>query len=131
MEAVGADRTGAMATPSGPYTVGWWDRGTVPGQPGNAVIDGHLDSARVGAAVFWSLGELSAGDQILLQMPGNKTLTFVVDHTSIYPFNDAPLLTIFGPSSTPSLNLVTCSGSFDRSSHNYNRRLVVYSRLKS
>jgi sortase (surface protein transpeptidase) len=129
VESVGTDRTGAMATPSGPYTVGWWDQGTVPGNPGNAVIDGHLDYVKVGTAVFWSLGNLRAGDQILVQMPGNRTLTFVVDRSATYPFDHAPLLAIFGPTSTPSLNLVTCSGSFDRTSKNYNRRLVVYSHL--
>jgi sortase (surface protein transpeptidase) len=129
IESVGMDRVGAMATPSGPYTVGWWKLGTVPGDPGNAVIDGHLDSARVGAAVFWYLGELRAGDQILVKMSSNRTLTFVVDRLVTYPYDQAPLTEIFGASSTPSLNLVTCSGSFDKSSHNYNRRLVVYSHL--
>ena len=130
VESVGVDRTGAMAAPSGPYTVGWWAAGTLPGDPGNAVIDGHLDSARVGAAVFWRLGDLRAGDQIQLRMPGNRTLTFIVDHTAIYPFDNAPLADIFGSTDTPSLNLVTCTGFFDRSSKNYDRRLVVYSKLQ-
>src|SRR4029077_3081837 len=130
VESVGVDRTGAMAAPSGPYTVGWWAAGTLPGDPGNAVIDGHLDSARVGAAVFWRLGSLRSGDQILVRMPGNRTLTFIVDRTAVYRFDNAPLAEIFGPTDTPSLNLVTCTGSFDRASRNYDRRLVVYSKLQ-
>ena len=129
IESVGVDQTGAMATPSGPYTVGWWDEGTRPGDNGNAVIDGHLDSAKVGAAVFWRLSALSPGDQILVLMPGNRALTFIVDHSSSYPFDQAPLNEIFGPTSIPSLNLITCSGVFDRTSRNYKQRLVVYSHL--
>jgi sortase (surface protein transpeptidase) len=130
VESVGVDRLGAMATPSGPFTVGWWSYGTVPGEPGNAVLDGHLDSARYGAAVFWRLGDLRSGDQILVRMPGNRTLTFIVDRAAVYKYNDAPLADIFGAASTPSLNLVTCTGSFDRTSRNYDRRLVVYSKLQ-
>jgi hypothetical protein len=49
----------------------------------------------------------------------------------VYHYNNAPLADIFGATTTPSLNLVTCTGSFDRSSRNYDRRLVVYSKLQT
>jgi sortase A len=47
----------------------------------------------------------------------------------VYPYNDAPLQQIFGPSPQAHLNLITCGGTFDRASRNYNKRLVVYTRL--
>jgi sortase (surface protein transpeptidase) len=129
VESVGNDRRGAMATPSGFFAVGWYDLGVVPGDPGNAVIAGHLDSAVYGAAVFWKLGDLVPGDRIQVQLPANRILTFVVERTAVYPYDNAPLREIFGPGGVPRLNLITCAGVFDRSSHNYDRRLVVYSRL--
>ena len=129
IQLVDLDGVGAMATPTTAFAVGWFDRGTLPGQPGNAVFDGHLDSAVSGAAVFWRLSEVHPGDKLVVQMPGNRALTFVVDRTAVYPYDNAPLQEIFGASDIPHLNLVTCTGVFNRSTHNYDRRLVVYSSL--
>ncbi len=131
VESVGVDPTGAMATPTTAFRVGWFDGGPVPGQPGNAVIDGHLDSRVYGAAVFWYLYKLGPGDKVEVTMPSQRTLTFVVERVEVYPYNKAPLEDIFGPASTPHLNLITCSGVFDRASDNYNLRRVVYTRLAS
>jgi hypothetical protein len=130
VESVGLDSTGAMATPTTAFRVAWYDGGPVPGQPGNAVIDGHLDSRIYGLAVFWYLYKLVPGDTVEVEMPGNRVLTFVVQRVAVYPYDDAPLNEIFGPSDTPHLNLITCSGIFDRSNHNYDRRRVVYTKLK-
>jgi sortase (surface protein transpeptidase) len=129
VEAVGVDRDGAMAAPSGPFRVGWFDLGYYPGEPGNAVIDGHVDYVNVGPAVFWRLGELHVGDTILVTAPPKQVLTFVVERTAVYPYNDAPIKDIFGPSDVPRLNLVTCTGVFNRATRNYDRRLVVFAKL--
>ncbi len=129
VESVGLDPSGAMATPTTPFRVAWFDGGPLPGQPGNAVIDGHLDSRIYGMAVFWNLGKLVPGDTVEVEMPGQRWLTFVVERVAVYPYDAAPLDQIFGPSDVPHLNLITCSGVFDRSSHNYDRRRVVYTRL--
>lgn len=129
IETVGVDRYGAMATPTSAFRVGWFGFGTLPGEAGNAVVDGHLDSAVYGAAVFWRLGDLRPGDLIQVRMPNNRTLTFVVEKTVVYSYNNAPLADIFGPASGSRLNLITCTGIFDHNSKNYDRRLVVYARL--
>ncbi|MGH2458970.1 MAG: sortase domain-containing protein [Chloroflexota bacterium] len=129
VESVGLDRTGAMATPTTAFRVAWYDGGPLPGKPGNAVIDGHLDSRIYGEAVFWNLDKLAPGDKVEVAMPDRRTLTFVVDRVAVYPYDKAPLDQIFGPASAPNLNLITCSGVFDRASDNYNRRRVIYTRL--
>lgn len=120
---------GAMGAPSGPWTVGWWDRGFLPGQPGSAVMDGHVDYRNVGPAVFWNLGKLRPGDEIRVTMPGDRIVTFVVERTVVYAADTAvPLDLIFAPSDVPRLNLITCTGTFNPSSRTYDRRLVVFSR---
>lgn len=129
VEPVGVEKDGSMAPPPGPFVVGWYDGGFVPGQAGNAVLDGHVDYHDVGPAVFWRLGELKPGDPVVVEMPGGRALTFLVEHAATYPYNHAPLSEIFGPSPVPRLNLVTCTGVFDPATRNYNRRLVVYARL--
>src|SRR5205085_1186906 len=44
-------RAGAMDVPTNVWDVGWFQLGPRPGDVGNAVIDGHLDST-TGPAVF-------------------------------------------------------------------------------
>ena len=41
---------------------GWYEPGASPGETGNAVIVGHVDSAKLGPAVFFDLGALTPGD---------------------------------------------------------------------
>lgn len=129
IESVGITPDGSMATPTTPFRVAWFENGTLPGQQGNAVIDGHLDSAVYGAAVFWRLRELHPGDKIMVEMPASRWLTFQVTTLASYPYNNAPIAHIFGTAPTADLNLITCSGYFNHASHNYDHRLVVYSKL--
>lgn len=129
IESVGLDPDGAMGAPSNPFWTGWFDEGVLPGEPGNAVIDGHLDWATVGAAVFWNLRQLKSGDKVEVEMPAKRILTFAVAHSASYPYDNAPLNEIFGSATTPNLNLITCNGVFDRTTRNYNQRLVVFTHL--
>jgi hypothetical protein len=69
--AIGVDSTleplqtkdGVLQPPTNPLRAGWWTGGPIPGDPGAAVIAGHLDSY-TGPAVFIYLSELHAGDLI-------------------------------------------------------------------
>lgn len=129
VEAVGLSHDGALGVPSTPFVVAWYDLGPRPGDPGNAVIEGHLDHPG-GPGVFWYLDELKAGDKVLVQSANGAWKTFVVVNSVEYPWNHAPLDLIFGPNSSANLNLITCEGTFDRGAHNYDHRRVVYTRLQ-
>ncbi len=122
---VGIEANGAMETPKGWWDIGWYKLGPIPGQVGNSVLSGHYDSDRA-PAVFWNLHRLKKGDRIYVGMEDGSVRTFLVEVGEVYPFNNAPMQRIFGPSDRPRLNLITCNGSFDPRSQNYNRRLVVY-----
>lgn len=125
---VGRDGEGRMATPSGYSEVGWYMEGTKPGMPGSAVIAGHLDSPN-GPAVFYRLGELQPGDEIVVTTHGEVELRFVVERLERYPADAAPLERIFGPAAEARLNLITCDGAFDRGARMYLDRLVVFTKL--
>jgi LPXTG-site transpeptidase (sortase) family protein len=129
VERVGLTKDGLMDVPKNIWNTGWFGNGGYrPGDPGNAVIAGHLDAPGT-KAVFWDLDKLKAGDKVILTDQAGKQLTFEVVDKQVYPYNDAPLQQIFGPSPQAQLNLITCGGTFDRASQNYNTRLVVYTRL--
>lgn len=129
IESVGLAANGGMGIPSTPFVVAWYSPGPRPGEPGNAVIDGHLDHPG-GPGVFWSLGDLKPGDKVLVETAPGKWKTFVVSYSAEYPYDQSPIDLIFGPSLTANLNLITCEGVFDHSQHNYNQRRVVYTHLQ-
>ncbi len=131
VERVGVTKDGNMDVPKNIWNTGWFGNGGYrPGDLGNAVIAGHLDAPGT-VAVFWNLDKLKAGDRVVLTDQAGKLMTFEVYDKQIYPINNAPLQTIFGPSTEAHLNLITCGGIFDRASQIYNKRLVVYTKLVS
>ena len=125
VEQVGNASDGAMDVPVEWADVGWYGLGFRPGDLGSAVIDGHLDSTTA-PAVFWDLGRLQVGDQLQVWNDDGSLLSFAVVSKGLYAFDNAPMLQIFGPADVPGLNLVTCNGTFDWASRNYDKRLVVY-----
>jgi sortase A len=125
VEHIGLATDGGMDVPKQWADVAWFDEGPAPGQAGNATIDGHLDSTTA-PAVFWRLGALKPGDQVLVVLANEQTIAFNVRAMAHYPYNQAPLQQIFGPSTSINLNLITCGGSWDAFTKNYSERVVAY-----
>lgn len=125
VEYVGLTAERAMEAPKGWWNVGWYELGPKPGEQGNAVIAGHLDSDS-GPAVFWQLDKVRVGDEVRVVDVQGSTIRFRVREIQVYYNEDAPLTKIFGRSDRAHLNLITCDGFFDRNAGIYDRRLVVY-----
>ncbi|MBW9235451.1 class F sortase, partial [Leptospira santarosai] len=81
----------------------------MPGQPGNSVIAGHVDGKN-GPAVFYDIGKLKSGDEIIVNAEDGSELVFIVDRVEVHPFDQSPLREIFGFSTGSRLNLITCTG---------------------
>lgn len=128
VEYVARDERGNMDVPNDPWNVAWYEPGTVPGEPGNAVLAGHVDS-QSGPAVFWYLKELVPGDHIYVTTVAGEELTFVVVEVAAYDVADVPVRRIFGGTDDRNLNLITCEGTFDQSARDYDQRRVIYTTL--
>lgn len=130
LESLAVNAAGVLAVPKDFSVAGWWSSGPAPGADGAAVIVGHVDSLH-GAAVFYQLRDLRPGAPSVVRRADDSTVTFVVDVLREFSKNELPTNLIYGPTASPSLRLITCSGSFDRTSRAYRDNLVVFAHLVS
>src|SRR3989344_5593794 len=127
---VGTDPYGKMELPSDINTVGWYSPGFKPGEKGNAVIAGHLDSATGAGAIFYNLKELTLGDELLVTGQDGRIRTFTVTDKKIFPYDQVPMEEVFGANEAKRLNLITCTGTWNAAMQNYSHRMVIFSQLK-
>lgn len=120
---------GTLAAPEDFARTGWYGGLDAPGQPGTAVVVGHLDS-HAGPAVFHKVPQLRAGDEITVTRADNTTVAFVVDRVEQYHKKRFPTIAVYAPTAEPSLRLITCGGTFDRHTHHYSDNVVVYAHLE-
>ena len=120
---------GSMQVPAQFGVAGWYDQGPPPGEPGPAVIVGHVDST-TGPAVFWRLSELRPGDPVIVTT-ARGLKTFRVTAVESVPKDAFPTESVFGPVTDPELRLITCSGQFDWSTGHYLDNTIVFARLIS
>jgi sortase (surface protein transpeptidase) len=116
---------GTVEVPSEWDVPGWYAAGPRPGDPGSAVILGHVDSRR-GPAVFFRLKELRAGDQIAVARADGSSVRFTVDRTAQFDKRRFPTEQVYYPTLTAELRLVTCGGSFDATTGHYRSNIIVF-----
>ncbi|MEU9507892.1 class F sortase [Micromonospora sp. NPDC048170] len=124
---VGADAEGRLEVPppDRPTLAGWYRHGVSPGETGNAVLVGHVDTA-AGPAVFFDLGRLRVGDTVRVTRADASVAAFAVDGVGSYPKDRFPTDLVYGPNGAAGLRLITCGGRFDRDSGDYVDNVVVF-----
>jgi sortase (surface protein transpeptidase) len=121
---VGRKANGAMQTPD-PGEVGWYRHGPWPGDPGPAVLVGHVDT-RTGPDVFYRLRELRPGDEILVGRADGTIARFLVGRLEQHPKTALPTNRIWTTTTKPVVRLVTCAGSWDHATGHYLDNFFVY-----
>ena len=116
---------GAMQDPSGPWEVAWYENLGSLGGPGNVVMAGHIDYWDVGPSVFYNLGTVQPGSEIVVTGDDGLQYPFTVEWTELFTSDDMPMDEITGPTDTQSLTLITCGGAFDYVNGQYLQRTVV------
>lgn len=124
IERVGLDAMHAMASPSSLTTVGWYAGGPLPGQAGDAVIDGHYGLPN-DPAVFRNLSALQPGDVIAVIWPDGKRATFRVTATAMIARGASAPADLFAKSGPARLSLITCGGVWLQDQRTYSERLIV------
>jgi sortase (surface protein transpeptidase) len=126
---LGINTMGNMMAPDNFTDVGWYKYGPAPGQPGSAVIDGHVDNGLGLAGVFKKLNQLAVGEDVYIQTKSGTRLHFVVSDIESYPYTAAPASSIFTKTGDARLAMITCEGTWVPGGDTYDHRLVVFSKL--
>lgn len=116
---------GVLPPPESFDATGWWHDGPEPGEPGPAVIAGHVDSYR-GPAVFFRLDEIDEGDQIFVDRADGSTVTFVAHRVERHPKDEFPTEAVYGDTPETALRLITCGGAFDEEDRRYLANVIVF-----
>jgi LPXTG-site transpeptidase (sortase) family protein len=127
---LGKNPDGTVQVPSlGNHNLaGWYAYGPAPGQRGDAVILGHVDSY-AGISVFFYLKDLRSGDRIYVTLADGKVATFAVDGVQKVTKTAFPTAAVYGEARYPELRLITCGGPFDKTTGHYLDNIIVYAHL--
>jgi hypothetical protein len=128
---------GALSVPSSVHEVGWWDgiwrspNGTVrekvpqPGQPGVALLAGHIDSAVAGPGALYRLQQIKTGAIVTVVGQGRKVTRWKVAKLQVVNKEALPA-TLFVNSGSPQLAVVSCGGPFDSSTGHYVDNVIAW-----
>lgn len=125
---LGLNSDQTLEVPKAGSDVGWFDGSPAPGALGPAVMVGHLDTVR-GAAVFYNLKQLTAGDMVEVEREDGSTAVFKVDASEKYSQDNFPTDKVYGPIDHAGIRLITCSGQYSLLKGRYSDNLVVYGTL--
>ncbi len=126
IQRVGLDQDNAVATPNNIHMAGWYTNSAKPGGDGVSLIDGHVHGWYE-PGIFENLHLLKPGDPIAVEYGDGQRRKFSVIRVSSYSVDDAAkhMLDLL-PSAKQELVLITCGGTFDKTSSLYNQRILVY-----
>lgn len=129
---VGTLPDGSMEIPDDVDLVGWYAADQLPvrpGDPGTAVIAGHRDSRIQGAGALHDIAELAPGGRIELRHEDGSVSVWEVDRILTTPRAELPAELLFSRDGPPRLALVTCGGTFDRTTRSYTHNTIVLASL--
>jgi len=125
---LGLEDDGTLEVPEGRLDAGWWSGGSVPGEPGPAVIVGHVN-LRSGPAVFLRLHELAPGDTITVERDDGTAVDYIVTEVEQVAKEAFPTERVYGATDDATLRVITCGGSFRPADRSYVDNVIVYGEL--
>ncbi|HXF50225.1 MAG TPA: class F sortase [Dehalococcoidia bacterium] len=124
--------SGVMGNPNGPWDVTWYDfshfpgLGGYPGGGGNAVFAGHVDYVNVGPAVFARVATLTPGDVIEVRRADGVVVRYAVESVQrVSPASGDWASILSAEPGRETVTLITCGGTFNPATREYDMRVVV------
>jgi sortase (surface protein transpeptidase) len=126
------DATGVLQPPpeTNDNLAGWYKDGPTPGELGNAIVAGHVDT-KTGPAVFFLLAYLRKGDPVVINRADGTVATFKVDYVQTFSKGAFPDQQVYGNTPDAELRIITCGGTYDHKKKDYESNVVVFAHLAS
>ncbi len=126
LQNVGVDQNQQIAVPNNIHIAGWFVDSVRPGSKGLSIIDGHVNGVSSDEGVFKRLEELSTGDTVQIIMGDDSVVDFkVYSNQELSTADSASVLYSQVPEIESQLNLITCTGNFDRTARQYDKRQIT------
>ena len=124
---VGVTASGALGTPGNVFDTAWYTGSAKPGQPGAALIDGHVSSWTT-HGVFYGLKTLQAGDSVQIVRGDGAIINYRVVKTQIYDADNVDMQAAVTPitAGKAGLNLITCTGRVKPGTSEFNQRVIAF-----
>jgi len=123
---VGLEKGGAIEIPENIRRVGWYDLGVPPGaNQGSAVLVAHRDGQVQGRGVFYDLGALDVGDQVVVRDDAGQSLRYSVVSRELILKKRLPYEELFAIDGPPRLTLISCGGYYDPDNGGYQDNVIV------
>lgn len=125
---MGLDKEGKLDVPGNVFDVAWYNDSAKPGSPGGAsVIDGHVSGPTKPGALKRLKG-LVSGDTVSIEKGNGETISYKVVDVQVLPTDKVDMSKVMVPATpgTHGLNLISCTGSFNKSTEDYSHRVVVF-----
>lgn len=125
---LGLQDDGTMEVPPGAFPAGWFTGAPTPGELGPAVIVGHIDWV-TGPGVFYELASLEVGAEIQVERSDGSTAVFRTTEVSVYDKDAFPTDLVYGDIDHAGLRLISCGGTFNRTTGHYESNVVAFAEL--
>lgn len=127
IQPVGVDQYGNVAVPSNVLMAGWYVNSAKPGEEGLSIITGHRDGV-MKKGIFRYLGDLKQEDVFEIEYGDGSVRSFRVLEIRVESIEDTYDIMYEKKENIGSqLNLITCSGDYDKEAETYNNRTTVIS----
>lgn len=124
---IGVLSDGTLGAPATAWEVGWYKEGSLPGNTGAMLFDGHVNDSYNTPGVFAKLKDLKAGNEVTVERGDGTLFAYRVVATEQMAADRVDMSRLLHPiSGNQGLNLITCGGSYDKKTGKYSDRILVF-----
>lgn len=126
----GLNSIGNIDAPANIHDASWYNGSVLPGTEGGvSLLLGHI-SGWTAPGVFNKLERLQVGDRVEIEKGDGSTLDYEITQTKKLPIQQINMTELLrGDNKENSLRLMTCAGSFNRETDQFDERFVVFAKI--
>lgn len=116
-----------LSAPTNIFDIGWYENSVKPGEDGAVLLDGQV-TGPTKHGVFYSLGDLHAGDKIEIERGDGQLFHYTVVRSQVYDADKVDMNATLRSAipDRPGLNLISYSNRFDVRANKFESRLVIF-----